>query len=87
MTEAPRRYGQGLRLKPGDPRLSGWYSPRGGRAYARKYTYHVEGEYLTSRQIAERLGLSMSTIQGRLKSLREADQPLTWNNLKSKRSA
>lgn len=56
-------------------------SASSGRA-SPKHTYLIEGEYVTSAQIAERLGLSTSTAEGRFRRARKMEGPVTWDRLR-----
>ena len=41
-------------------------------------TYCIEGEHVTTEQIAERLGISKRAAQGRLTKAQQSDGPVTW---------
>lgn len=51
---------------------------RGGFARAHRFAHVVDGQYVTTAQIAERLGVSMTTAYGRA---RRGPFPLTWAGL------
>lgn len=43
----------------------------------------IEGEYLSAREIAERIGISESVAGRRLAMLRGASGPITWDRLRA----
>lgn len=43
----------------------------------------IEGEYLSAREIAERIGISESVAWRRLAMLRGASGPITWDRLRA----
>ena len=59
------------------------YGVRAGHARAAKYAHVVEGQYVSTRQIAHRLGVSHATAYDRAK---RGPFPLTWASL-GKRTA
>ncbi len=58
------------------------YRARAGRAKAALYARVVEGKSYTMRQIADELGVSMTTADTRVK---RGPYPLTWANLSKSR--
>ncbi len=44
--------------------------------------YSIEGELVTRKQMAERLGVSTSIIRGRMLRLKRKPEPITWEALK-----
>ncbi|HIE1458425.1 hypothetical protein VPH47_12645 [Stenotrophomonas sp. WED208] len=55
---------------------------RGGRAKAALFARVVDGKSYTMRQIADELGVSMTTADKRVK---RGPYPLTWENLSKSR--
>lgn len=76
MSRAP---GAGLRLTR---EAAAPYSKRGGIAAANARRWYVEGESLTSADVAERLGISLNAAQNRMRKLRLRGRALTWSALK-----
>lgn len=54
------------------------YGLRGGAKHAAKMKLCVEGEYVNTLQIAERIGVHEETARKRLAVLRKKDGPITW---------
>lgn len=79
MSRAP---GSGLRLTR---EAAAPYSKRGGIAAANARRWYVEGESLTSADVAERLGISLNAAQNRMRKLRLRGRALTWSALKLER--
>lgn len=76
MSRAP---GAGLRLTR---EAAAPYSKRGGIAAANARRWYVEGESLTSADVAERLGISLNAAMSRMRKLRLRGRALTWSALK-----
>ena len=76
MSRAP---GAGLRLTR---EAAAPYSKRGGIAAANARRWYVEGESLTSADVAGRLGISLNAAQNRMRKLRLRGRALTWSALK-----
>lgn len=74
-----RTPGTGLFLRRNESRVSG---ARGGRARASHHRWHVEGEALTTAEIAARLGISMNAAQKRVLRIRTHGNPITWSALR-----
>lgn len=74
-----RAPGTGLFLRRNDSRVS---AARGGRARAGHHRWHVDGEALTTGEIAERLGISMNAAQKRVLRIRTLGNPITWSALR-----
>jgi hypothetical protein len=53
------------------------YGKRGRKALTNQYRYNVEGEQLTTQQIADRSGRSLRSVQKIIKKR----EPLTWERL------
>jgi hypothetical protein len=83
-----------LARKPGegfqnlsDPDLLREYASkgaRGNRAAARGAVNCIEGEYLTTAQIGERLGVSRKAAASRLSKVRRMPGRVTWDRLRGK---
>lgn len=58
------------------------FLPGTGRASKKTPLYCIEGEYVTSAQIASRLKLSESQIHSRMRKLREKPGAITWAALR-----
>lgn len=54
------------------------YGLRGGKKHAQKMQVRIEGEYLSTSEIATRLGAGISTVKQRLAVLKNKDGPITW---------
>lgn len=59
------------------------YARRAGRAKAAKYAHVVEGQLITTRQAADRLGISADAALWRIK---HSPYPLTWAGLERGKS-
>ena len=58
--------------------------PRQARGNAiRLERYLVEGEYVTTQQMAERLGFTRVQVSHRMRRERKKPGPLTWDGLRS----
>lgn len=57
------------------------YGRRGGLRRRSDHVTRVEGEYVTTTQIAARLGTAVGTAQKRLKRAREGAGDVTWKAL------
>ena len=55
-----------------------------GRAAIRVYVY-IDGTPYTYQQLAERLGVAVSTAEGRVKKARKTEGPMTWAKLEPSR--
>ena len=51
------------------------YGRRGAKARQHQWKYHVEGEYVSTKEIAARAGISESTVKRRIQA---STGPLTW---------
>lgn len=79
-----RKPGQGFQ-KPSDPDLLREYASKGAngnRASARGALHCIEGEYLTTAQIGERLGIERKRAGERLSRARRLPGPVTWERLR-----
>lgn len=76
MSRAP---GEGLRLTR---EMAKVYGKRGGIARASVHRWHVEGENLTSDEIAKRIGTSHEAAYSRIRKLRLRGRVLTWSALR-----
>lgn len=79
-----RRKGEGL-PSPSDPDLLREYASKGAngnRAAARGAVTCIEGEYVTTAQIGERLGIDRKRAGERLSRARRIAGPVTWNRLR-----
>lgn len=56
--------------------------PRGGRGRPAD-TYRIEGEYVTMREIAERIGETYDATRRRMRTLKKASGPITWERLRA----
>lgn len=57
------------------------HNARGGQSRGRRFAHVVDNQLTTTRQIAQRLGVSESTALERVK---RAQHPLTWEALQRK---
>jgi hypothetical protein len=81
-----RKPGQGFQ-NPTDPDLLREYARKGAagnRAASRGAGTWIEGEYVTTAQIAERLGVSRKTAVDRLSRARRLPGAVTWDRLRGK---
>lgn len=60
------------------------YGAKGSKTYADNLTWCIEGEMLTTVQMAERLGEKPDTVRRRLRKAQKKDGPVTWADLKPK---
>lgn len=52
------------------------------RAKARMHCYRIEGEYVSMREIATRLGVHRNVATARVARLRNASGAITWDRLR-----
>jgi len=57
------------------------YGRRGRRALTSQYRYNVEGELLTSTEIAKRLDVSVSCAKERLRKAQARPESVSWLGL------
>lgn len=79
-----RKPGQGVQ-NPSDPDLLREYAAKGARgnkAAARGAVTCIEGDYVTTAQIGERLGISRGRAGERLSKARRLPGPVTWERLR-----
>ena len=58
------------------------YGARGGVKVAATKTWHVEGEWLTTAQLAKHLGTSHYAAYKRMRRLTKLNMPITWSALR-----
>jgi hypothetical protein len=84
-----RKTGQGFQ-NPTDPDLLREYASKGAagnKAAARGAGTWIEGEYLTTAQIGERLGVSGKHAASLLSKARRMAGPVTWDRLRGGKAA
>lgn len=73
--------GEGLRLSKEQARI---YGPRGIRKREQANKFLVEGDSVSTRDIATRLGVSMDVARARLKRAQANEGAVTWKSLEAK---
>lgn len=53
-----------------------------GAAAQRATAYAIEGEYMTRKQIGERLGITEEAVRSRMNKLKKLPGAITWGKLK-----
>ena len=59
------------------------YGRRGAAQSTAGSVYRIEGEYVTMREIAERLGINATTAGSRMAKLKKASGAVTWERLRA----
>lgn len=67
-----------LKLEKPEARL---YGLRGARARRNQYVYCIEGQYVSTLDIAAKLGVNRDAATARLLVAKRKDEPITWESL------
>ena len=72
--------GKGLRLSKSEASEYGKRAAVSAKRRAEQWC--IEGEYVTAAQMAERVGVTVDTVHGRLSNAKQMEGAVTWERLR-----